>query len=634
MDEGGAPGGLRGLREVAGLTPLGGFAQNLAALLRRTAREVASTLRDKLLTWFFDFGRQAPSASEDKRPSRLAVFYRLARLRLNAAARKARAYLREQARQASLALRNAALVFFLGPGWLPQEVYAEPLIHTVQLSRGVSGRSLAVSMSLHLIVLSTPLPAFFLSLAGRPAALATASVEEVKWLPTSRALPPIMPARRSRRRPSPGGKPGQPLPPLGAKSVRRQTIVSDPPKPNHPTQTLLQQFALEKARVEMLKPRLPNMVIPPGPAPTREIDLRRLRIPNAPIDLSRLPRAPLPPRPKTRAELALRENRLENLLPRLTLPTSRSSAGAGTSAAPDISLPLGPASSGDLVPHGLLALSANPNAPSPLLQLPDANLRARIVAGPYAGDGSPGGVPGGVPGAEGGSGGGPGGEAGGPGGGLTAPDIFVAPAGPVPQGPVIVGPGGQIGPPGPPSPQLPARRPAPGSNGQGAGRPQAAQRKTPEQRGRDLLAAIHPGAQSPEAGSPRRVYVAYLFISSLTSQSSSWLLQYTEFTRGQLAGGPGADAPLTAPQVVKKVDPCYSGDPHWERVEGTVVLYAVIRVDGAVEDVVVMRSVGPKVDARAVAAFRDSRFEPARKNGVPVAVEVLVEIPFRLAPCL
>ena len=91
---------------------------------------------------------------------------------------------------------------------------------------------------------------------------------------------------------------------------------------------------------------------------------------------------------------------------------------------------------------------------------------------------------------------------------------------------------------------------------------------------------------------------------------------------------------MAAPQVIKKVDPCYSADAHWERVEGTVLVYAVIRTDGGVGDVVVMRSLAPKIDDRAIAALQNSRFQPARKGGQPVPVEALVEIPFRLAPCM
>ncbi|MGH9805234.1 MAG: energy transducer TonB, partial [Candidatus Acidiferrales bacterium] len=540
--------------------------------------------------------------------------------------------LRVMWRELRLAPRRALLSLLLGPGWdAPVEAAEETQLHTVQLTRGLTGRSLTVSIGLHVAFLATPLPVFLALPGQRPAAEMVKIENDLQWIPTSRVLPPIMPKRSASKRPSPGGKPNQPLPPLGAESKQRQAIVSTPPKPNHPTQTLIQQFALDKARVD-IRVRVPNMVTPPGPAPTPEIDLRRLRIPDAPVDLSGPSQAPALPKPKSRAELALREKRLENLLARLTVPAARSATGAGADDAPDISAPLGPARSGDLVPHGVLALSANPDASGPVLHLPDANLRARIVSGPYSGAGSPGGVPGGVPGAEGGSGGGPGGIAGGSGGGLFAPDIFVAPAGNVPAGPIIVGPGGQTGTGGPPPPPPPAPRQVARNNPGGSGARTQAQ-KSPEQRARELLAALHPGAQSPSEGARRQVFMTYLYLAALTSQSSSWMLQYSEFP-GSTPEGVPADAPVIAPQVVKKVDPCYSADAHWERVEGTVLLYAVIRTDGGVGDIVVMRSLAQKIDERAIAALQNSRFEAARKGGRPVHVEALVEIPFRLAPCM
>ncbi len=505
--------------------------------------------------------------------------------------------------------------------------------HLVELPRGITGQSLVLSLSLHLFLLVTPLPDFLTSFLAPPKPETVALAEPAKWLSNSRVLPPIYPTRRARRRPSPGGKPNQPLPPLGAEVTQRQAVVSTPAQPNHPTQTLLQQFALDKARVETRNLKLPNMVLPPGPAPVPEIDLRRLRVPNAPLDLSGPPQAPVVPRPQRRADLALAKVRLENTLARLTLPEA-AKGERGNLNAPEVSAPLGPPRSGDLAAPGLLALNANPSAPSAVLRLPEGNLRARIVAGPYAGQGSPGGVPGGVPGAEGGSGGGPGGEAGGPAGGLEAPDIFVAPAGAAPSGPVIVGPGGELGPAAPsapkapPKPEVSAPRPEPPR-----AEPAPAPKRSPEERGRELMAAIHPGSQGSGAESGRRrVYLTYVFIANLGSQSSSWLLQYAEYT-GDNAAPPPAD-PLTAPEVVRKVDPCFSSEARWERVEGTVVLYGVIRTDGNIVDVAVMRSVERQIDARAVDAFSHSRFAPARKNGAPVPVEVLVEIPFRLAPCL
>ncbi|MFQ5695985.1 MAG: hypothetical protein ACE5HB_08350 [Terriglobia bacterium] len=46
-----------------------------------------------------------------------------------------------------------------------------------------------------------------------------------------------------------------------------------------------------------------------------------------------------------------------------------------------------------------------------------------------------------------------------------------------------------------------------------------------------------------------------------------------------------------------------------------------------------MEGINPQVDKRAAQALARSRFQPARKHGRPLAVEALVEIPFRLARC-
>jgi len=134
-------------------------------------------------------------------------------------------------------------------------------------------------------------------------------------------------------------------------------------------------------------------------------------------------------------------------------------------------------------------------------------------------------------------------------------------------------------------------------------------------------------------GGPRRLYITYLYLANLTSQSSSWLLQFAE----SLGGNPIPSTPeaiLAPPQVRKKVDPCYPSDvSHTERIEGVVVVYGLIRADGRVDDAVVMRGVNPRIDQAALDAFSRSLFEPARKRGKPVAIDALVEIPFRFAPC-
>jgi TonB family protein len=400
-------------------------------------------------------------------------------------------------------------------------------------------------------------------------------------------------------------------------------IVSTPQDPNHPRQTLLQQLARQRVRVPQ-DLKLPNMVIPPDPqaAPTTQIDLSRLRVPNAPVDMSGPPRAPQAPRPKRNAsQLALQQTQRVNLYPRMTLPES--AGGNAKDSAPEITVQPGTPRSGDFATPGVLALSASPAAPRRRLDLPEGNLRARFASGPYSGQGSPGGVPGGVPGASGGSGGGPGGIAGG-GEGLIVPGILVTPAGEVPAGPVIVGGQGSAGvPPAPPTtPRTPSPQIPRGENSTSMAVP-AQTLQSPAERARQLMAETQSGG-----GGTRRVFVTYLYLANLTSQSSSWLLQFAE----RNPSGPAA--PILPPRVRKKVDPCYPSEVLRERVEGIVVIYGVIRADGRVEDPVVMRGANSAIDKAALDAFSSSLFEPGRKNGRPVDVEALVEIPFRLVPCM
>ena len=52
--------------------------------------------------------------------------------------------------------------------------------------------------------------------------------------------------------------------------------------------------------------------------------------------------------------------------------------------------------------------------------------------------------------------------------------------------------------------------------------------------------------------------------------------------------------------------------------------------DGRTYEVRVQRSLGMGLDEKAIAAVRMWRFEPARKNGQPVAVQVNVEVNFQL----
>jgi protein TonB len=86
---------------------------------------------------------------------------------------------------------------------------------------------------------------------------------------------------------------------------------------------------------------------------------------------------------------------------------------------------------------------------------------------------------------------------------------------------------------------------------------------------------------------------------------------------------------IHAPQKVHHVAPQYPAIARSAGVSGVVVLEAMIREDGSVSDVKVLRSV-PLLDAPAVEAVRQWRFTPTLLNGAPVQVIMTVTVSFTL----
>jgi len=78
---------------------------------------------------------------------------------------------------------------------------------------------------------------------------------------------------------------------------------------------------------------------------------------------------------------------------------------------------------------------------------------------------------------------------------------------------------------------------------------------------------------------------------------------------------------------VVDVRPVYPPLAQAGRVEGTVVLEAVINERGTIERIKVLRSV-PLLDAAAVDAVRQWRYTPTLLNGVPVGVLMTIYITF------
>ncbi|MGH9670852.1 MAG: energy transducer TonB [Terriglobales bacterium] len=87
---------------------------------------------------------------------------------------------------------------------------------------------------------------------------------------------------------------------------------------------------------------------------------------------------------------------------------------------------------------------------------------------------------------------------------------------------------------------------------------------------------------------------------------------------------------VSAPRAIYSPDPEYSEEARKAKYQGTVVLFVVVGADGRPHDIRVQRSLGLGLDEKAIEAVRTWKFEPAKKDGHPVAVQVNIEVNFRL----
>ena len=87
---------------------------------------------------------------------------------------------------------------------------------------------------------------------------------------------------------------------------------------------------------------------------------------------------------------------------------------------------------------------------------------------------------------------------------------------------------------------------------------------------------------------------------------------------------------VTAPRPVSTPDAEYTDKARKKKINGTVVVAMIVTPEGKVRDVKVTKSLDKELDKQALAAVSKWRFEPARKDGEPVAVHLSAEVSFRL----
>ena len=441
---------------------------------------------------------------------------------------------------------------------------------------------------------------------------------ELSWSGPINDLP-LLEMKAPKPEPSPRAEPEKPPVPEGADAFHpRQYISTDPVHPNHPRQTLINSAA-PPAPPKIL-PNLPNMVEiqdMPGPArPRLEISQEALEklhpkqrrvatVTNAPPPdvpvfddkLGAMATIATPNGPK-RPDLELNGG---------AQPLIASKAQAGNAAPPpDFGATELAGANGN--PSTLVALSAAPAPPAPVAP-PPGNLAARVSISP---EGNKPGVPGGAPKAAPGAVGGAGTSGGATGNGNNAVDVSIRGGNPpANKGMSGLGEGAKISAP---TPHTLITRPEPHAD-------------EPARTAPPNFAALPPGAKPELIFASKRIYKMQIDMPNLNSATGSWVLSFTELLSN--SDEPHlASSDLSGPSPVRKVDPKYPPTLINEHVEGEVVLYAVIRRDGSVDSIQLVRGLDEELDKNAMNALGQWKFRPATRHGEPVELEAIVHIPF------
>jgi protein TonB len=87
---------------------------------------------------------------------------------------------------------------------------------------------------------------------------------------------------------------------------------------------------------------------------------------------------------------------------------------------------------------------------------------------------------------------------------------------------------------------------------------------------------------------------------------------------------------VSFPRAIYAPEPEFSEEARRIKYQGEVTLLATIGVDGRTRNLLVVRSLGMGLDEKAIEAVRTWKFEPATKDGHPVAVQMNIIVSFHL----
>lgn len=417
---------------------------------------------------------------------------------------------------------------------------------------------------------------------------------------------PKLPPREKVTEPLPAARPT----PVPEAFDPGQRIFTDPVRPTHPRQTLINPAV--RFEPPKILPNLPNVVqlqqlaVPARPKlRISEEALKQLRPRERRIATVTV--APLPDVPTMEpqiAELSIPSVQNGPARPKLELnagaaPRIAKRAQSGDARTPELAATQLTAADGARI--ALIALSAAPAPPVPIAQPPQGNLAARVALSPEGKRALPDS------------------SASGEARNSEANSPLRESAG---KGSIAISISG-----GNPPPRISAPVPRALLTGPA---PRVPVDDDTERIGPPDFAALPPTAEPEAIFASKKVYTLNVNIPNVNSATGSWIVKFSEL-HTSFDGPRIASADLSGPVPLKTVDPKYPPELISERVQGEVVLYAVIRQDGTVDSIQLVRGIDEQLNANAMSAFSRWKFRPATKAGAPVELEAIVHVPFRLA---
>ena len=518
---------------------------------------------------------------------------------------------------------NLAAVF-TGPTYSRKFIYKD-FFKDAWIEGRIPYLALLFALILHVVLVIVPFPQALTAIKHNPAFDNT----ELTWSGPINDLPLLNLASAKTKSPAHASPVDRPAP-SGADAFHpRQRIFTDSAHPNHPRQTLINPAApMEPPKI---LPPLPNIVqLQQSAAPARPhilIDQRTLaklhprarrtatstRSTDAPVlqqeqvaelNIAASPNAPARPKLALNAGAAPRQaqrTQSGDPAPAPELAASQSAAGGSAST--------------------LIALSATPAAPTAVVDAPAGNLAARVSISP---EGKKSGASGGN--AEGSASGTPAAPGGGPGNSPVA--VSISGGNPTPNTNAS-GLSGGSAKGGNFSTKLNLSIPRDADASRAKSTPDEPQAHTAPN-----FATLGPDAKPEQIFNSRKIFTLNVNMPNFNSATGSWILNFAELrsdSTSHLAG-----TAMASPALTRKVDPKYPPTLAADRVEGEIVLYAVIRKDGSVDSIQVVRSLDKQLDANATSALSQWKFRPATRTvegaDTPVELEAIVHIPFHAAP--